>query len=103
MGLDDRGIDRGNCRVEECDCTEFVASDAMSCGYCGDPPAKHQNLQQHVSSSTASSSTQNVTLSSNIGKYKNVPVSLVILHVYTITWNFSISALVSFKMSTKSF
>ncbi|CAG2257869.1 unnamed protein product [Mytilus edulis] len=66
MGLDDRGIDRGKCRVEECDCTEFPASDAMSCGYCGDPPAKHQNLQQHVSSSTASSSTQNVTLSSNI-------------------------------------
>ncbi|CAG2257843.1 unnamed protein product [Mytilus edulis] len=42
----------------------------MSCGYCGDPPAKHQNLQQHVSSSTASSSTQNVTLSSNIVEAK---------------------------------
>lgn len=41
MGLGDRGVERGKCRVEDCDCTEFISStDSISYGYSGDPQPK---------------------------------------------------------------
>lgn len=42
MGKDQRNIDRGRCKVDDCDCQEFeLETNSFSCGYCGDPPAKH--------------------------------------------------------------
>ena len=53
MGLDDRGIERGKCHVEDCDCTEFTTSNSgISCAYCGDLPAKHQNKNPDAAKST---------------------------------------------------
>ena len=40
MGKDNRLIERGKCKVEDCDCEEFELNDDTSCKYCGDPPAK---------------------------------------------------------------
>ncbi|CAC5384151.1 unnamed protein product [Mytilus coruscus] len=58
MGLDDRGVERGKYRVEDCDCTEFISStDSISCGYCGDPPAKHQNENPPTNSSSSTNRT----------------------------------------------
>ena len=45
MGKDNRLIERGKCKVEDCDCEEFELNDDTSCKYCGDPPAKHQAIQ----------------------------------------------------------
>lgn len=37
---DKRGIERGQCSL--CDCEEYEFQETnLSCGYCGDPPAKH--------------------------------------------------------------
>ena len=45
MGKDNRLIERGKCKFEDCDCEEFELNDDTSCKYCGDPPAKHQAIQ----------------------------------------------------------
>ena len=61
MVRDSRGIERGKCRVDDCDCTEFVTSDEMSCGYCGDPPAKHENLSATSSNESPFRSSMYIT------------------------------------------
>lgn len=75
MGLDDRGVERGKCRVEDCDCTEFISStDSISCGYCGDPPAKHQNENPPTN---ASSSANPTVKSCSSSKGKNLQLQHV--------------------------
>ena len=48
MNEDNRGVERGPCRVEDCDCGQFASNQInkndYSCQYCGCPPSKHESL-----------------------------------------------------------
>ena len=48
MNRDNRGVERGACRVEDCDCGQFASNQInendYSCQYCGCPPSKHESL-----------------------------------------------------------
>ena len=47
---DKRGVQRGKCSL--CECEEFVLdSTTISCGECGHPPTKHQNLDKTIATS----------------------------------------------------
>ena len=42
--MDRRGIHRGKCLLEDCDCSQYdLPADSTThlCSYCGDPPTKH--------------------------------------------------------------
>ena len=55
---DKRNILRGRCLVDECDCDCFLSTEASAfCGYCNDPPTKHQNLGRLGSTTLPSGST----------------------------------------------
>ena len=46
--MDRRGILRGKCLLEDCDCSQYelpVDSEIHLYSYCGDPPAKHLIVQ----------------------------------------------------------
>ena len=45
MGKDARGIERAECRRDDCDCTEYEQSGPtnFACGYCGHYPSEHRN------------------------------------------------------------
>lgn len=46
--MDRRGILRGKCLLEDCDCSKYelpADSETHLCSYCGDPPAKHLIVQ----------------------------------------------------------
>ena len=46
--MDRRGILRGKCLLEDCDCSQYELppdSETHLCSYCGDPPAKHLIVQ----------------------------------------------------------
>ncbi|CAC5414035.1 unnamed protein product [Mytilus coruscus] len=63
MGVDQRGINRGKCKVADCDCTEFhLVQDALFCGYCGDPPAKHQDLAAPTTSTSPNNNDSSETV-----------------------------------------
>lgn len=43
---DCRGVKRGRCKVEDCDCDCFERQQSdPKCAYCNDVPTKHENLQ----------------------------------------------------------
>ena len=44
MGKDNRLIERGKCKSEDCDCEEFELNDDTSCKYCGVP---QQNIRPY--------------------------------------------------------
>ena len=58
MRKDNRLIERGKCKVQDCDCEEFELNDDTSCTYCGDPPGKHQVIQAKLSGSQAEQATR---------------------------------------------
>ena len=46
--MDRRGIHRGKCLLEECDCSQYelpTDSETHVCSYCGVPPTKHLTVQ----------------------------------------------------------
>ena len=46
MGVDSRGINRGECSHPECQCREFQrSSGASKCYVCSHPPASHKTLE----------------------------------------------------------
>lgn len=46
MNTDPRGVKRGNCLSEDCDCSsyEYEENSGPKCHYCLCPPTKHQKL-----------------------------------------------------------
>ncbi|GBN48326.1 hypothetical protein AVEN_29740-1 [Araneus ventricosus] len=46
MNTDSRGVKRGNCLAENCDCSlyEYEEKNGAKCSYCCCPPTKHQKI-----------------------------------------------------------
>ena len=87
MGVDLRGIFRGRCRADECDCLDFqIVADTFSCGNCGDPPSRHEATINDTTTTATCSATvateKPATSSQNHGKsnfmHKPILFSLLI-------------------------
>lgn len=64
--VDRRNIMRGRCLVDECDCDKFLSLEtSVFCGYCNDPPTKHEHLGKADQSSPTTSSLSTRTGVSN--------------------------------------
>lgn len=65
--MDRRGVHRGKCLVDNCECSQYELPpdpDSHLCSYCGDPPAKHST---HVSNTITESNDEQPEV--NICKY----------------------------------
>ena len=57
--MDARGIRRGQCLIDGCDCDQYIPpadENIFKCEYCGDPPAKHKKVPDSVSPPSQSQS-----------------------------------------------